>query len=64
LAQVVNAACANKERFERMRAFFEGVGEGHAAGIWEEVPRDRPEFKARYAKQAEALRKAEEAVGT
>lgn len=64
LAQVINAALANKERFSRMRAFFGGVGEGHAAGVWEDTPRDRPEFKARYAKLAEAARKAEEAVGT
>jgi chlorophyllide a reductase subunit Y len=28
-----------------MRAFFEGVGEGYAAGIWEDVPQDRPAFK-------------------
>ena len=64
LAQVVNAALANKERFDRMKDFFEGVGTGHAAGVWEETPQDRPEFRARYAKQAEAARKAEEAVGT
>ncbi|MBU6373816.1 MAG: chlorophyllide a reductase subunit Y [Alphaproteobacteria bacterium] len=64
LAQVINAALGNKDRFDRMRAFFEGVGEGHAAGVWEDTPQDRPEFKARYAKLAEAARKAEEAVGT
>jgi chlorophyllide a reductase subunit Y len=64
LAQVVNAALANKERFARMRDFFEGVGSGHAAGIWQETPRDRPEFKARRAKELEAMRRAEEAVGT
>ncbi|MGF1466644.1 MAG: chlorophyllide a reductase subunit Y [Sandaracinaceae bacterium] len=45
LAQVVNTAIRNRERFTRMRAFFDGVGEGHAAGIWEDVPRDRPEFR-------------------
>ena len=28
LAQVINAALANKERFGRMSAFFEGVGDG------------------------------------
>ena len=47
LAQVVNAALAGKSRFDEMRAFFEGVGEGHSAGVWETTPRDRPEFKAR-----------------
>ena len=28
-----------------MKAFFAGVGEGYAAGVWEDVPRDRPEFR-------------------
>jgi chlorophyllide a reductase subunit Y len=63
LAQVVNAAMANKARFDRMTEFFQGVGEGHATGIWEDIPTDRPDFKARYAKQQAAFRKSEEAVG-
>ncbi len=63
LAQVVNAALANRPRFDAMSAFFEGVGSGHAAGVWEESPVDRPEFKARYAKTMAALRASEEAVG-
>ncbi|WP_439817989.1 chlorophyllide a reductase subunit Y [Zavarzinia sp. CC-PAN008] len=63
LATVVNAAMAGKARFDRMTAFFEGVGDGAAAGVWEDLPSDRPEFKARYAKQQAALRKSEEAVG-
>lgn len=45
LAQVINAALANKHRFDRMREFFEGVGQGYAAGVWEEVPVDRPKFR-------------------
>ena len=64
LAQVVNAAMANKARFDRMSAFFDGVGAGDSAGVWSETPVARPEFKARYAKQAAALRAQEEAVGT
>ncbi len=63
LATVVNAAMANQARFDRMSAFFEGVGVGHAAGVWEDTPSDRPEFKARYAKVQAALRAQEEAVG-
>ncbi len=63
LAQVVNAALANQSRFDRMRNFFEGVGEGHAAGVWEGMPTDRPEFKAKFAKQRAAAEKAQEAVG-
>ena len=64
LATVVNAALANKGRFDRMSAFFEGVGAGDTAGVWSETPVARPEFKARYAKQAAALRASEGAVGT
>ncbi|MBK1726748.1 chlorophyllide a reductase subunit Y [Halorhodospira neutriphila] len=35
LAQVINAAVGNKARFDAMDAFFAGVGQGSAAGIWE-----------------------------
>ncbi|MDE2304621.1 MAG: chlorophyllide a reductase subunit Y [Gammaproteobacteria bacterium] len=65
LAQVIGAALANRSRFETMREFFGGVGEGHAAGVWERVPEDRPQFRARYAARLaklEANRHAEEAV--
>jgi len=65
LATVINAALANKERFETMQEFFAGVGEGHAAGIWEEVPRDRPEFRDHYKRQVikfAKIRKAEEMI--
>lgn len=65
LAQVVNAAMASKGRFDEMQAFFAGVGDGPSAGVWGDVPRDRPEFKEAYrrrlAKQAKAA-KAEEMV--
>jgi chlorophyllide a reductase subunit Y len=65
LAQVVNAALGNKARFDAMNAFFAGVGTGHAAGVWEDVPRDRPEFRENYkrrlAKEAKK-RKSEEMV--
>jgi 3,8-divinyl chlorophyllide a/chlorophyllide a reductase subunit Y len=44
---VINAAMANKDRFEEMREFFEGVGQGFAAGVWEDEPRDRLEFRAK-----------------
>jgi 3,8-divinyl chlorophyllide a/chlorophyllide a reductase subunit Y len=64
LAQVVNAAMANKTRFDRMTEFFEGVGTGHAAGIWEDTPTDRPKFKAKYAAQNIAAAKAAEFIGT
>jgi chlorophyllide a reductase subunit Y len=51
LAQVVNAALGNKARFDEMSAFFDGVGEGHAAGVWEDTPKDDPRVPERYAKQ-------------
>jgi chlorophyllide a reductase subunit Y len=65
MAQVVNAALGNQARFNEMRAFFEGVGAGHTAGVWQESPQDHPQFRERYvgmlAKRA-AKRKAEEMV--
>ncbi len=64
LAQVVNAAMANKARFDRMTKFFEGVGKGYASGIWENTPTDRPKFKAKYAAQNAAAAKAAEAIGS
>lgn len=64
LAQVVNAALANKDRFDRMEEFFDGVGEGYAAGVWEDTPTDRPKFKKKYAAQNAAAAKAAEAVGS
>ena len=49
LAQVVNAAMGNQGRFDEMKAFFEGVGTGHAAGVWQDTPQDRPEFRKKFA---------------
>jgi 3,8-divinyl chlorophyllide a/chlorophyllide a reductase subunit Y len=63
LATVVNAAMANKARFAKMTAFFEGVGRDGTAGVWEEKPVERPEFKAKFAAKRIAAAKAEEAVG-
>jgi len=64
LAMVVNAALANQHRFDKMSAFFEGVGTGATAGVWEETPVDRPEFKAKFAAKRIAAAKAEEHIGT
>ncbi|MCE2946548.1 MAG: chlorophyllide a reductase subunit Y [Betaproteobacteria bacterium] len=67
LATVVNAALGNKARFDEMRSFVAGVGEGHAAGIWQAqdgVPQDRPEFREQQKRNLAKLakqRKAEEA---
>jgi chlorophyllide a reductase subunit Y len=61
LAQVINAAIASKPRFDRMKEFFSGVGEGFAAGVWEETPKDRVEFRERYKRQVERQAKARKA---
>ena len=53
LAQVVNAAIGNAARFDRMKEFFAGVGTDHASGVWEDVPRDRPEFREAWRRKAE-----------
>ncbi len=65
LAQVVNAAIAGKARFDTMREFFEGVGEGDTAGIWQGTPNVRPDFREKYRKAVTAQtknRKSEEMV--
>ncbi len=65
LTQVINAALASRDRFAAMNAFFAGVGSGDAAGIWQEVPRARPEFRAFYKRQLDKQakkRKAEEMI--
>ena len=63
LAQVVNAALGNQSRFDEMKEFFEGVGTGHTAGVWQDLPQDHPLFRERYQAQLAKLaakRKSEE----
>jgi 3,8-divinyl chlorophyllide a/chlorophyllide a reductase subunit Y len=69
LAQVINAAIANKHRFDTMQAFFGNVGKDYAAGVWEpgsvDVPQERPEFKEHTRRHVIKLmkkRKAEEMI--
>ncbi len=65
LAQVINNAIGNRARFDRMREFFAGVGTGDTAGVWEDTPVERPEFRKRYRRQldkAAAKRKSQEMV--
>ena len=67
LATVINGAIANKPRFDRMTAFFDGVGQGDKAGVWEDVPVDRPAFRKKFAARAAAKKNAVdngEAVGS
>jgi chlorophyllide a reductase subunit Y len=53
---------AGKARFDEMKSFFSGVGEGDAAGIWRGVPPAHPQFRdhqsrklAQRARQAKNL---------
>lgn len=61
LGQVVNAAIAGRERMEGMKAFFEGVGKGDTAGIWEGAPNLRPDFRAMHQRKLEKAAKAAKA---
>jgi 3,8-divinyl chlorophyllide a/chlorophyllide a reductase subunit Y len=61
LAQVINAAMANKDRMEGMKAFFEGVGTGDTAGIWEGAPNLRPDYRALHQKKLDKAAKAAKA---
>jgi chlorophyllide a reductase subunit Y len=54
IASTINAAIGNRERFAEMKQFFSGVGEGFAAGVWREEPKDRPEFRTKRRKIAVA----------
>lgn len=65
LAQVVNAAIANRARFEAMHDFFGDTGVGDQSGVWQEPPVARPEFRAEVRRQIiklHARRKAEAMV--
>ncbi len=65
LATVINAAIHNKPRMDEMKAFFGSTGAGDRAGVWEEVPVQRPEFRAevrRKLEKAARKRKAEEMI--
>ncbi|MEO1196926.1 MAG: chlorophyllide a reductase subunit Y [Pseudomonadota bacterium] len=62
LAQVVNAAIANKDRMDDMKAFFEGVGSGDTAGVWEGDPNLRPDFRDQNQKKLERAAKAAKAA--
>ncbi|WP_299031914.1 chlorophyllide a reductase subunit Y [uncultured Sulfitobacter sp.] len=62
LQEVVNAAMGNKERMGKMKDFFEGVGHGDTAGVWEKSPNVKPEFRALNAKKLERAAKAAKAA--
>lgn len=64
LAEVINAAIAGKDRMDKMNAFFDGVGHGDTAGVWEGDPNLRPDFRAAHQKKLDkqARAKAAEAM--
>ncbi len=65
LATVVNAALGNKARFDEMKAFFDGVGQGFASGVWDKQPKDNAEFRSEYKRRLDKdakKRKAEEMI--
>ncbi len=43
LAQVINGAMGQKDRFDEMKAFFGDVGTGDNAGVWNELPQKPPQ---------------------
>jgi len=62
LATVINAAIKNRTRMDAMKEFFGDTGEGDRAGVWEDKPVARPEFRAetrRRIEKAAKKRKAE-----
>jgi chlorophyllide a reductase subunit Y len=61
LAEVVNAAMGNKARMGKMREFFEGVGTGDTAGVWEADPNIREDFRATNLKKIEKKARAAKA---
>ena len=65
LTQVVNAAIGNQARFDSMKAFFEGVGTGDTAGVWEKKPEPRKKAapSAKPAGKAKAPDTLKDAVG-
>jgi chlorophyllide a reductase subunit Y len=58
LAQVVTAAIAGRSRMEGMKSFFEGVGSGDTAGVWEGAPNLRPDYRAAHQKKLDKAAKA------
>ena len=62
LAEVVNGALRNADRMTRMRGFFEGVGAGDTAGVWEDRPNLQPQFRALNAKKLEKQARAAKAA--
>jgi len=62
LAEVINGAMGNKDRMSNMKSFFEGVGHGDTAGVWEGDPNVQPQFRAQNLKKLEKQARAAKAA--
>lgn len=66
LAQVINAALGSKSRFDSMKSFFDGVGSGDNAGVWQghkpEAPTGFREAQRRKMAKLTKAKKAEEMI--
>lgn len=62
LAHTVNTAIAGRERFDRMRHFFAGVGSGDTAGVWHDKPEARPAFREQFRRMVQKKAEQRKAV--
>lgn len=62
LGEVIRAAMAGRERMAEMKAFFDGVGHGDTAGVWEGTPNLRPDFRAQHQKKLDKQARAAKAA--
>ena len=51
----------NKDRMGKMKFFFEGVGAGDTAGVWEGAPNLQPDLKAARQKKLDKAARAAKA---
>jgi chlorophyllide a reductase subunit Y len=51
----------NQHRFDAMKEFFGGVGQGDEAGVWEDVPKPFPNFRKEMRRLNEKAAKKREA---
>jgi len=58
LAPVLNAAMSNKSRFAEMDEMFNGIGTGDKSGVWQNTPKEFPQFRAMMKRKNEKAAKA------
>ena len=61
LTTVVNSAMANSDRMSKIHSFFNGVGTGDTAGVWEGKPNLQPQFRATHQKKLDKAARAAKA---